>query len=72
MAKECVYIGQRAIYKGPFKAVIDDEGHTFPRGAAVEVCTETAKRLDKPPYRGHFIITDPTRKEGPCCEGKPC
>ncbi len=72
MAKECVYIGQRAIYKGPFKAVIDDEGHTFPRGEAVEVCTDTAKRLQKPPYAGLFIITDPTRKEGPCCDGKPC
>ncbi len=66
----CVYIGQRAIYNGPFKAVTDDEGHLFPRCEAVEVCTDTAEKLSKPPYAGLFIITDPT-KEAPenysCC-----
>lgn len=73
MARECIYIGQKAVYTGPFKAVDDDDGHTFPRGEAVEICTDTAKRLDRPPYKGLFIITDPTKEEEkPCCEGKPC
>ncbi|MBI4529926.1 MAG: methyltransferase domain-containing protein, partial [Candidatus Latescibacteria bacterium] len=27
----CVYIGQKAIYRGPFKAIIDEEGHLFSR-----------------------------------------
>ncbi len=41
----CVYIGQKAIYRGPFKATVDEEGHIFPRGEAVEVCTDTAQKL---------------------------
>jgi radical SAM protein with 4Fe4S-binding SPASM domain len=58
----CVYIGQKAIYNGPFKAVLDEEGHLFPRGEAVEICTDTAQKLAKPPYSEMFILTDPTRE----------
>ncbi|MBI4551960.1 MAG: methyltransferase domain-containing protein [Candidatus Latescibacteria bacterium] len=57
----CVYIGQTAIYRGPFKAVMDEEGHLFPRDEAVEVCTDTAAKLQKPPHQGLFTVTDPTR-----------
>jgi radical SAM protein with 4Fe4S-binding SPASM domain len=57
----CVYVGQKAIYLGPLKAVADEEGHFFPRNEAVEICTDTAEKLAKPPYEGMFIITDPTR-----------
>src|SRR3990170_1352411 len=72
----CVYLGQKAIYNGPFKAIIDEEGHLFPRGEVVEVCTDTAEKLSKPPYAGLFIITDPTR-EAPenysrCTDGNSC
>jgi radical SAM protein with 4Fe4S-binding SPASM domain len=58
----CVYIGQSAIYLGPLKAIADEEGHLFPRNEAVEICTDTAEKLAKPPYEGMFIITDPTRE----------
>jgi radical SAM protein with 4Fe4S-binding SPASM domain len=58
----CVFIGQRAIYNGPFKAIVDEEGHLFPRGEEVEICTDTARKLQNPPYVGMFIITDPTRE----------
>ena len=58
----CVFIGQKAIYNGPFKAIVDEEGHLFPRGEEVEICTDTAQKLAKPPYSGMFIITDPTRE----------
>ncbi len=78
----CVFIGQRAIYNGPFKAIMDEEGHLFPRGEAVEVCTDTATKLSQPPYTGLFIITDPTREtpinyscsvDGSCCvDGGAC
>ncbi|HSE83683.1 MAG TPA: methyltransferase domain-containing protein, partial [Thermodesulfobacteriota bacterium] len=72
----CVYIGQRAIYQGPFKAIVDEEGHLFPRGEAVEVCTDTAEKLSKPPYAGMFIITDPTREVQEnyscCADGNGC
>jgi len=55
----CVFIGQKAVYNGPLKAIVDEEGHFFPRGEAVEICTDTAQKLSNPPYDGMFIITDP-------------
>lgn len=72
----CVFIGQKAIYNGPFKAIVDEEGHLFPRGEEVEVCTDTAQKLSKPPYAGMFIITDPTREVQEsytcCADGGSC
>lgn len=58
----CVYIGQTAIYQGPFTGVSDEEGHWFPRNRPVEVCTETAAKLSKPPYSAFYVVTDPTGK----------
>jgi len=52
----CVYIGQRAVYHGPYKAITDEEGHLFPRNEPVEVCTDTAEKLSNPPYTGQFTI----------------
>ena len=54
----CQYVGQHAIYLGPQKAVVDEEGHLFPRGTPVEVCTDTASKLSNPPYAGSFVIVD--------------
>ena len=54
----CRFIGQHAVYLGPQKAVIDEEGHLFPRGVPVEVCTDTASRLSNQPYQGAFVIVD--------------
>lgn len=55
----CVFRGQRAIYAGPQKAVMDEEGHLFPRGEPVEVCTDTAAKLMTPPYEGSFMVLEP-------------
>ncbi|MGH9317830.1 MAG: methyltransferase domain-containing protein [Thermoanaerobaculia bacterium] len=55
----CVFRGQRAVYLGPAKAFTDEEGHTFPRGLAVEVCTDTAAKLAHPPYAGAFSVIEP-------------
>ena len=72
----CSFIGQKAIYWGPYKAVIDEEGHLFPRGEVVEVCTDTAAKLKAPPYAGHFAILEPAgsvaaatggSQESACC-----
>jgi arsenite methyltransferase len=60
--KECLYRGHQAVYNGPFNSVTDDEEHTFPRGVAVEVCTDTAAKLRKPPYDAMFTVTDPPGK----------
>lgn len=68
----CQFIGQQAIYRGPYKGVLDEEGHLFPRDAAVAVCTDTAKKLSRPPYAGQFTLVEPdgSAKELPlavCC-----
>jgi len=62
----CTYVQQRATYLGPMQAVMDEEGHLFPRDQAVEVCTDTAAKLQKPPYQGAFVVTsgDPALTEG--------
>ncbi len=52
----CAFIGQKAIYVGPYKAVMDEEGHLFPRGEMVEVCTDTAAKLAAAPYAGQFTV----------------
>ncbi len=68
----CQFIGQRAIYKGPFKAALDEEGHLFPRNVEMEVCTDTAAKLSRAPYAGQFVIVEPSgdRKDvvaSACC-----
>ncbi|MDO8132143.1 MAG: methyltransferase domain-containing protein, partial [Candidatus Brocadiales bacterium] len=71
---ECVYTGQYAIYKGPFNCVSDDDGHTYPMGVPIEICTDTAWKLTNPPYKGIFIIYDMQTKdvkticEPACCQ----
>ncbi|MGR3318818.1 MAG: methyltransferase domain-containing protein [Candidatus Anammoxibacter sp.] len=74
----CVYSGQKAIYNGPLKAVMDEEGHLFPRNKAIEICTDTAAKLNNLPYAGQFTIVNPQTKNSGisgCCttkEGAPC
>jgi hypothetical protein len=65
----CVYRGQRAVYLGPGKAFVDEEGHTFPRGLEVEVCTDTASKLSRPPYGGSFHVIEPEEGAGFSIEG---
>jgi radical SAM protein with 4Fe4S-binding SPASM domain len=54
----CRYVGQHAVYLGPMKAVVDEEGHMFPRGTPIEVCTDTAAKLSAAPYAGAFAVLD--------------
>lgn len=60
----CVFIGQHAVYRGPYKYIIDEEGHVFPRNQAVEVCTDTAQKLQAAPYTGAFTIIEPGENTG--------
>jgi len=75
----CRYIGQSAVYLGPMKSVTDEEGHLFPRGVPVEICTDTAAKLTTAPYAGTFAVVDGTSAanisgEGDCCgpDGECC
>jgi hypothetical protein len=52
----CVFRGQRAVYLGPGKALVDEEGHTFPRNVEIDVCTDTAAKLSRAPYAGSFHV----------------
>lgn len=69
----CTYVGQHAVYLGPLKAAIDEEGHLFPRGTPVEVCTDTAAKLSHAPYAGSFAVLDGSSSridiavDGACC-----
>lgn len=54
----CTYAGQYAVYQGPFEAVVDEEGHFFPRGQKVEICTDTFEKLSHPPYQFSFVLLD--------------
>ncbi len=63
------FIGQQAIYQGPMKAALDEEGHLFPRGEAVAVCTDTAAKLSRSPYNQHFTLLDGDgRISSACCD----
>jgi len=59
---KCIYIGQYAIYLGPFSQVSDDENHTYNRGIPFEICTGTAVKLMNSPYKEQFIISDSKNK----------
>ncbi|MBI3983317.1 MAG: methyltransferase domain-containing protein [Gemmatimonadetes bacterium] len=72
----CVYRGHRAVYLGPAKAFMDEEGHLFPRNEPTDICTDTVARLGRPPYQAMFAILQPGEQragyaccgpEGDCC-----
>lgn len=66
----CVFKGHQAIYLGPGKAFIDEEGHQFPRNEPYEICTDTVAKLSNPPYRGMFAILEPgEERAGFACSG---
>ncbi len=50
---------QAVIYKGPFKEVLDDDGHRMERGRRYAVCDKTYQLLKKSPYRDDFEFIDP-------------
>jgi MoaA/NifB/PqqE/SkfB family radical SAM enzyme/SAM-dependent methyltransferase len=70
----CVFRGHRAVYLGPGKAFVDEEGHLFPRNEPYEVCTDTVAKLSSPPYRGQFAILEPGQERAgyACCGPDGC
>jgi arsenite methyltransferase len=55
----CIYKGHRAVYLGPAKGFVDEEGHLFPRNEPFDVCTDTVAKLSRPPYQAMFAILEP-------------
>ncbi len=50
---------QAVIYKGPFKEVIDDDGHRLVRGKRAAVCAKTFELYSREPYCDHFELVEP-------------
>jgi arsenite methyltransferase len=55
------------IYRGPWKQVLDDDGHLLRRGERAAVCAKTYKLLTAAPYLAE-IIPVPPRVEIPEAE----
>ena len=60
---KCLYLGNKAIYLGPYSKVEDDGGHLFERFKPIDICTDTALSLQTGPYKDSFIVTAATRAE---------
>jgi SAM-dependent methyltransferase len=50
---------QAVIYKGPFKEVLDDDGHRLVRGERTAVCAKTFELYSREPYLGQFELVEP-------------
>ena len=55
----CVERHQAVIYKGPFKEVLDDDGHRIRRGQRYAVCDKTYNLYQRQPYTGQFELVEP-------------
>jgi MoaA/NifB/PqqE/SkfB family radical SAM enzyme/SAM-dependent methyltransferase len=51
--------GHRAVYRGPWKSVADEQGQVFRRNESVEVSEAAAARLSRLPYSGSFDVYRP-------------
>jgi arsenite methyltransferase len=55
----CLERNQAVVYRGPFKKVEDDDGHTYSRGERMAVCDKTYQLLARAPYEGLFDAIEP-------------
>ncbi len=55
----CFERNQAVIYNGPFKKVLDDDGHPMERGKRYAVCDKTYQIYRRAPYSEHFTFVDP-------------
>ncbi len=66
----CFERNQAVVYKGPFKEVVDDDGHRLLRGHRHAVCDKTYRLYQQEPYGGQFDVVEP-RREIPLEEAGP-
>ncbi|MGE0460782.1 MAG: methyltransferase domain-containing protein [Vicinamibacterales bacterium] len=50
---------QAAVYRGPFREVVDDDGHVLRRGVRTAVCEKTFGIFSREPYREHLDLVEP-------------
>ncbi len=66
----CADLGQSVAYRGPFAAVVDENGNRFARGERVPVRSGAFARLGREPYAGAFSRFDAAGREAAdegCC-----
>ncbi|MGV3756040.1 MAG: methyltransferase domain-containing protein [Verrucomicrobiota bacterium] len=56
---DCWELNQAVIYRGPFREVLDDDGHRIRRGERLAVCDKTFQLYRKAPYADHFDFIEP-------------
>lgn len=56
---------QAVIYRGPFKEVLDDDGHRMERGRRYAVCEKTYELYKQAPYEGCFEHLEPLPQARP-------
>ncbi|MDX1681265.1 MAG: methyltransferase domain-containing protein, partial [Akkermansiaceae bacterium] len=61
----CLERNQAVVYKGPFRKVLDDDGHAMERGKRYAVCEKTFKIYQGEPYRDHFAFIEPREPIAP-------
>lgn len=68
----CLERNQAVVYHGPWKSVVDDDGHRYARGQRMAVCDKTYHLLTDPrgPYAGS-ILSLPPRVEVPLESAAP-
>ncbi len=66
----CFERNQAVMYLGPFKEVLDDDGHRMERGKRYAVCDKTYQLYKKEPYQQHFAFIEP-HQEIPPDQAKP-
>ena len=67
---QCFERNQAVIYRGPFKEVLDDDGHRMERGIRYAVCDKTYQLYKKAPYASCFEFVDPLT-DIPLAQAKP-
>lgn len=55
----CIERKQAVIYTGPWKKVIDDDGHVLERGKRSAVCEKTFNIYTREPYRAQILPIEP-------------
>ena len=55
----CRECNQAVIYRGPWRRVIDDDGHVLERGKRMAVCDKTFRIYTREPYASEIIPVEP-------------
>lgn len=55
----CLDQKHAVVYRGPFREVVDDDGHVLRRGVRTAVCEKTYRLFSQAPYHDHLVLVPP-------------